>query len=315
MKRFLFYAVPLMSVWFQPSTTMAASASPMAKEFTSDIVERKNLAYVTQGGPSQTLDLYAPKKAKQVPLIVWIHGGAFLFGSKEGFPVEPVPLHLLLEGYAVASINYRLSPEAVFPAQLEDCKAAIRWLRAHADEFGIDPNRIGVWGASAGGNLAALVGTTGEVSDFEVGENLGYSSRVQAVCDFFGPTDFLQMDANRLSDGQIHNAPDSPESKLVGGPIQDNPDKVRRVNPITYVTKNAPPFLIVHGTLDRLVPFNQSQLLVAALEAAGTSVKFHPVEGGGHGQNFGAGGGCGLYADPEVAPMVKAFFATHLAVK
>jgi acetyl esterase/lipase len=103
MKRFFFYAVPLMSVWFQASTTIAGSASPMAKEFTSDIVERKNLAYVTQGGPSQTLDLYAPKKAKEVPLIVWIHGGAFLFGSKEGFPVEPVPLHLLLEGYAVAS--------------------------------------------------------------------------------------------------------------------------------------------------------------------------------------------------------------------
>ena len=90
---------------------------------------------------------------------------------------------------------------------------------------------------------------------------------------------------------------------------------MRRVNPITYVTKSAPPFLIVHGTLDRLVPFNQSQLLVAALEAAGASVKFHPVEGGGHGQNFGASGGCGLYADPEVAPMVKAFFATHLAAK
>jgi acetyl esterase/lipase len=99
-----------------------------------------------------------PKKAKEVPLIVWIHGGAFFFGSKEGFPVEPVPVHLLLEGYAVASINYRLSSEAVFPAQLEDCKAAVRWLRAHADEFGIDPNRIGVRGASAGGNLAALVG-------------------------------------------------------------------------------------------------------------------------------------------------------------
>jgi acetyl esterase/lipase len=131
-------------------------------------VQRKNLTYVTHGGPSQTLDLYSPQKTKQVPLIVWIHGGAFLFGSKEGFPVEPVPLHFLLEGYAVASINYRLSPEAVFPAQLEDCKAAIRWLRAHADNFGIDPNRIGAWGASAGGNLAALLGTTGEVRDFEV---------------------------------------------------------------------------------------------------------------------------------------------------
>jgi acetyl esterase/lipase len=314
-KSFLFRTVLLTTIWSLPLTTMAGSATSMAKEYISDIIQRKNLAYVTQGGPSQTLDLYAPEKAKQVPLIVWIHGGAFLFGSKEGFPVEPVPLHFLLEGYAVASINYRLSPEAVFPAQLEDCKAAIRWLRAKADEIGIDPNRIGVWGASAGGNLAALLGTTGEVREFEVGENLDYSSRVQAVCDFYGPTDFLQMDANRLPDGQIHNAPDSPESKLVGAPIQDNPDKVRRVNPITYVTKNAPPFLIVHGALDRLVPFNQSQLLVTALEAAGASVKFHPVEGGGHGQYFGSGGGCGLYADPEVAPLVKAFFATYLAGK
>jgi acetyl esterase/lipase len=287
----------------------------MAKVFTNDIIQRKNLAYVTNGSASQTLDLYASKKAKGVPLIVWIHGGAFLFGSKEGFPAEPIPVDFLLEGYAVASINYRLSPEAIFPAQLEDCKAAIRWLRAHADEFGIDSNRIGVWGASAGGNLAALVGTTGELRDFEVGENLGFSSRVQAVCDFFGPTDFLQMDAHRLSDGQIHDAPDSPESKLVGGPIQDNPDRVRRMNPITYVTRDTPPFLIVHGTVDRLVPFNQSQLLAAALEAAGASVKFHPVEGGGHGEYFGAGGGCGLYADPAVAPMVKAFFATHLAAK
>jgi acetyl esterase/lipase len=287
----------------------------MAKEFTSDIVERRSLAYVMHGGLSQTLDLYAPKKARKVPLIVWIHGGGFLFGTKGGFPVEPVPLHLLLEGYAIASINYRLSAEAVFPAQLEDCKAAVRWLRAHADEFGIDPDRIGVWGASAGGNLAARLGTTCEVRDFEVGDNLGYSSRVQAVCDFFGPTDFLQMDANRLPDGQIHNAPDSPESKLVGGPIQDNPDKVSRVNPITFVTKSASPLLIVHGTLDRLVPFHQSQLLAAALEAAGALVKLYPVEGGGHGVYFGAGGGHGLYADAEVEPMVKAFFATHLAAK
>ena len=108
---------------------------------------------------------------------------------------------------------------------------------------------------------------------------------------------------------------DSPESKLVGGPIQENPDKARRVNPITYVTKDVPPFLIVHGTVDRLVPFNQSQLLAAALETAGASVKFHPVEGGGHGEYFGSGGGCGLYADTAVAPMVKAFFATHLAAK
>ncbi len=284
----------------------------MTKAFTSDVVWRKDLAYVTGGGPSQTLDLYAPRQGKEVPLIVWVHGGAYLFGSKEGFPVEPVPLHLLLEGYALASINYRLSPEARFPAQLEDCKAAIRYLRAHAAEFGLDAARLGVWGASAGGNLAALLGTTGENREFDVGDNLDQASRVQAVCDFFGPTDFLQMDTHRLPDGQIHDAPDSPESRLVGGPIQEHPDKVRWANPITHVTKDAPPFLIVHGTLDRLVPFHQSQLLAVALEAASTPVKFHPVEGGGHGMFFGAGGGCGLYADPDVAPLVQAFFAAHL---
>jgi acetyl esterase/lipase len=132
-------------------------------------------AYQTHGSQDQTLDLYAPKEAKNAPLIIWIHGGAFLFGSKEGFAGEPVPLHLLFDGFAVASINYRLIPEALFPAQLEDCKAAVRWLRAHADEFGIDPNRIGVWGASAGAYLASLLGTTGETQEFDVGENLNYS--------------------------------------------------------------------------------------------------------------------------------------------
>jgi acetyl esterase/lipase len=120
------------------------------------------------------------------------------------------------------------------------------------------------------------------------------------------------MDANRLPDGQIHDAPDWPESKYVGGPIQEEPDKVKRVNPNIYVTKSSPPFLIAHGTLDRPVPFNQSQLLAAAVEADGASVKFHPVEGGWHGEYFGAGGGCGLYADQEVAPILKAFFAVHL---
>ena len=292
--------------------SVAGLASAMAKQFTSDIVKRENVAYTNEGSSAQSLDLYASKEAKNVPLIIWIHGGAFLFGSKEGFPVEPVPLGFLLDGYAIASINYRLSPEAVFPAQLEDCKAAVRWLRSHADEFGIDPNRIGVWGASAGAFLAALLGTTGGTREFDVGENLICSSRVQAVCDFFGPTDFLQMDSHRLPDGQIHNDPDSPESKLVGGPIQDNREKVGRANPITYVTKSAPPFLIVHGTQDRLVPINQSQLLAASLESAGVSVKFYPVEGAGHGVYYGAGGGFGLYADAEVEPMVKRFFAAYL---
>jgi acetyl esterase/lipase len=294
---------------------MANAAQPGSstpKEFTANIVKWENLAYVSQGSAAQALDLYAPKDGTNVPLIIWIHGGAFLFGSKDEILGEPVVLGFLLGGYAVAAINYCLSPEALFPAQLEDCKAAVRWLRAHAEKFGIDPSRIGVWGPSAGGYLATLLGVTGETHEFDVGENLNCSSRVQAVCDFFGPTDFLQMDAHRLPDGDIHNAPGSPESKLVGGPIQDNPDKVKRANPITYVTKNAPPFLIVHGTGDRLVPFNQSELLAATLKSVGAPVKFHPVEGGGHGEYVGFKGGRGLYTDPAVEPIVKEFFATYL---
>ena len=147
------------------------------------------------------------------------------------------PKEYLKDGYAGASLNYRLSQHALFPAQLEDVKAAVRWLRANAETYRLDPNRFAAWGSSAGGHLVAMLGTTGDVAEFEVGENLKMSSRVQAVVDYFGPTDFLQMDAQSLPDGLVHDAPDSPESQLVGGPIQEHQDRVARANPITYVSK------------------------------------------------------------------------------
>jgi acetyl esterase/lipase len=258
----------------------------------------RDLEYVTGGHARQKLDIYLPKEGKDLPLIINIHGGAFRTGSKEnGVPVEYVGL-----GYAVASINYRLSGHAIWPAQIEDCKAAVRWLRANAAKYGIDPDRFAAWGASAGGHLAATLGTAGWVKEFEVGENLGVSSRVQAVVDHFGPTDFLQMDAHRLPDGQVHDAADSPESQLVGGPLQQNKDKAARANPITYVTKEAPPFLICHGDADPLVPHHQSVLLEAALRRAGVPVTFYTVKGGGHGR----------FADPKVAELTKGFLAKHL---
>jgi acetyl esterase/lipase len=140
------------------------------------------------------------------------------------------------------------------------------------------------FGGSAGGHLAAMLGTAGDVKAFDVGANADVSSRVQAVVDFFGPTDFLQMDAHRLSaQAMVHDTPDSPESQLVGGPIRDNPDKVARANPITYVTKDDPPFLIVHGDADLLVPHHQSVLLEAALRKAGVSVRLVTIPGGPHG--------------------------------
>jgi acetyl esterase/lipase len=258
----------------------------------------RDLAYVTEGHPRQSLDLYVPASDAPVPLVVYIHGGAFRAGDKADRP----PLEYVAEGYALAAINYRLSQHAVFPAQIEDCKAAVRWLRAHAATYGLDPERVAAGGASAGGHLAAMVGTTGHETAFDVGEHLDVSSRVGAVLDYFGPTDFLQMDAHRLPDGMIHDTADSPESRLVGGPIQEHPDRVAQANPITYVTADAPPFLIVHGDRDPLVPHHQSELLASALEKAGVPVTFYTVEGGGHGG----------FDDPRVDELTRAFLKENL---
>lgn len=258
----------------------------------------RDVAYVTNGHERQKLDLYVPDTGENLPLIIWVHGGAWRGGDKTHYN----PKEYLKAGYAGASINYRLSQHAVFPAQIEDVKAAVRWLRANAETYRFDPNRFAAWGSSAGGHLVAMLGTTGDVAEFEVGENLGVSSRVQAVVDYFGPTDFLQMDAQSLPDGLVHDAPDSPESQLVGGHIQEHKDRVARANPITYVSKDDPPILIIHGDQDKLVPYHQSVLLHDALEEAGVTVTFYKVEGGGH----------GWFKDPKVPELTKAFLEKHL---
>lgn len=263
----------------------------------------RDLAYVDGGHERQRLDLFVPHSAHPLPLIVWIHGGAFRMGDKAGADRDnAAPLDYLARGYAVASINYRLSQHARFPAQLEDCKAAVRWLRAHATEFNLAPERVAAWGPSAGGYLSAFLGTTGSAREFDVGAHLDQSSRVQCVVDYFGPTDFLQMDAHRPPGGMVHDGADSPESQLIGGPIQEHPQRVARANPITYVTADAPPFLIVHGDADPLVPHHQSVLLAEALRDAGAPVEFHTVAGGGHGG----------FADPRVPALTEAFLALHL---
>jgi acetyl esterase/lipase len=258
----------------------------------------RDLPYVTNGHPRQKLDLYLPKDGKNLPLIINIHGGAWQGGSKE----MGVPLDYLTRGYAVASINYRLSQHAIFPAQIEDCKAAVRWLRANAVKYNLDTAHFAAWGSSAGGHLAAMLGTMGDVRTFEVGENLAFPSCVQAVVDYFGPTDFLQMDAHRLSAGQVHDPSSSPESLLIGGALQDNKDKAAKANPIRYVTKVAPPFLICHGDADPLVPHHQSELLEAALKKVGVPVTFYTVKGAGHGG----------FSDPKVPELTEEFLAKYL---
>jgi len=261
----------------------------------------RDLAYADVH-PRNKLDLFVPKSDKPLPLLVWIHGGAFMAGSKEGAG-ECLPF--LNQRYAVASINYRLSQHAVFPALVHDCKGALRWLRAHAKEYNLDAGHIGVWGSSAGGYLVAMLGVTAGVKELEgdVGGNLECSSRVQAVCDYFGPTDFLQMDSQAPPNSAIkHDAPGSPESKLLGGPIQDNKEKAAKANPITYVTKDAAPFLIVHGDADNLVPYGQSKLLQEALQKAGADSTFLTVPGKGHGG----------FPPNQYHPKVLAFFNKHL---
>ena len=194
--------------------------------------------------------------------IVSIHGGAFKFGDKADGQLTPM-LEGLKRGYAVASLNYRLSGEALFPAQIQDVKAAIRFLKANAATYKINPEKIAVWGGSAGGYLSAMLGTTGDVADLE-DKNQGnptVSSRVNAVVDWFGPINFNTMDAQfKISKkGKTdHDNADSPESLLLGKKITEATDLVQKANPTTYITPDDPPFFIQHGTQDPLVPMEQS---------------------------------------------------------
>ncbi|MFQ6036700.1 MAG: alpha/beta hydrolase fold domain-containing protein [Sedimentisphaerales bacterium] len=283
--------------WSKQQLKRAIQPKPARPGIAPNVRVLRDLEYIPGGHERHKLDLYLPQQqlSAPLPLIVWVHGGAWRGGSKDRCPA----LWFLDKGYAVASINYRLSQHAIFPAQIEDCKAAIRWLRANAKRYSLAAERIGVWGSSAGGHLVALLGTTGDVEEFEVGPNLDVSSRVQAVCDFFGPTDFLEM--GRFPSKMNHYAADSPESKLIGGPVLQNKEACRRANPITYITKDDPPFLIMHGDKDMTVPINQSELFYDALKKAGVPVTFHTVSGAGHG-----------FSGPEIDKMVDDFFDTTI---
>ena len=280
----------------------AAFAQSPSSPVPAGVKAHRDLPYIEDGHERHKLDLFVPENAKgPLPLLIWVHGGGWQAGSKENCPA--LRGGYFERGYAVASINYRLSSHAVFPAQIEDCKAAIRWLRAHAKDYGLDPSRFGVWGSSAGGHLVALIGTSGDVKEFDVGANLDQSSRVQAVCDYYGPTDFTNF--VNTPGYESHATEVSPEAKLIGGAVMKNKDKASRANPITYVSKDDPPFLIVHGDKDPTVPINQSQLLFEALKKAGASAHFHTIHNAGHG---GPG-----FAGKNIDDMVASFFDERLS--
>ncbi len=215
---------------------------------------------------SQRLDVYLPETGSgPFPVIVSIHGGAFMGCDKGDVQVTPM-LDGLKRGFAVVSINYRMSGEAKFPALVHDAKAAIRWIRGNADKYGFDPMKIVAWGGSAGGYLASMLAVSSENKDME-DLSLGYadySSAIQAAVIWYGPTNFLKMDEQLIQSGltppidQRHNGANSPESLLFGETITRIPDRVRTANPETYITDAFPPMLLQHGRKDPVVPVQQS---------------------------------------------------------
>ena len=239
---------------------------------------------------AEKLDIYLPEEGDgPFPVIISVHGGAFMFGDKADGQLNPM-LKGLNHGYAVVSINYRMSGEALFPANIKDVKAAIRWVKANAAAYKLSPTHIALWGGSAGGNLAALAGTSGGVKELEnmTMGNASQSSRVMAVVDWFGPTNFLLMDEQLKETGNgkpDHSEANSPESKVLGQKITEIPAKVKKANPETYISKDDPAFFIEHGTKDQLVPTQQSVMFYNKLKKVlgKEKVNLHLLEGAKHG--------------------------------
>jgi acetyl esterase/lipase len=260
------------------------------------VVRINDVAYAHANSKALLADLYLPQGTQQSPpVILWLHGGGWRLGDRRLGP--DLTRYFAELGYAMVSIEYRLSTEALFPAQIQDVKTAIRWVRSVAAHYGMNSSRVALWGSSSGGHLAALAATSG-VGVFEgPGSDFSeHSSAVQAVVDGYGATDFLQMDAHR---GPLEDSPNpevtrsteaertanagSFESQFLGAPINSVPELVARANPITYVSGKEPPFLILHGTNDAAVPAHQSELLFEALSKKGSEATLYLVEGLGHG--------------------------------
>ncbi|MEU8659391.1 alpha/beta hydrolase [Actinoplanes philippinensis] len=248
-----------------------------------------------------TLDLFRPETGRPpYPLVIWVHGGAWRFGTnkQDGPQLAPARIgdRILAAGYALARVTYRLSAEAAFPAPLHDVKAAVRWLRHHAGELGLDHSRFAMWGESAGGHLAALVALSGDdPAAAGTGGVQGVSDAVRAGVIWYAPSNLLTMAAQNHPEGlQDHDAPDSPESRLVGGPVQQSPKEAAAASPVNYVTPDAPPLLLVHGEQDRIVPVGQSRELYERLSALGAPAELRIVPGADH-----------CFVGADLAPLVR----------
>lgn len=276
-----------------PTPTTAASASAGS-----------TVTYCTAGGVALTMNVWLPQAGSAPhPAAVFVHGGGWEKG--DAGPVNrlsPVESGLIAQGFVVASVNYRLGPQYVWPAQIEDVKCAIRYLRASAAAYQLDAGRVGVWGSSAGGHLVAMLGTAGPSAGYDVGQYLDQSSAVQAVVDEWGPADLTASGWGPAASNVISQvfgvAPGQPSSTL------------RAASPVTYVASNDPPFLIIQGAADTTVPAGQSQELAAALRSAGVPQTLVMVQNAGHGLK--PAGGVPTPSISEVNQMVVDFFAKHL---
>ena len=260
----------------------------------------RDLVYKRVDGRNLQLDIYSPNSISHpLPVVLWIHGHRWSYGSKEQHP----SVNLISHGYIVVSLDYRLSGEAPFPAAIEDCKAAVRWLRANATTYHIDPDHIGAWGHSAGGHLAALLGTSGGVAELEgAGDNSTFSSRVQAVCDMSGPSDILELyetvsSSNNGRGGRVKSAVE----QFLGGSVEQNRAKAIAASPITYVSKDDAAFLIIHGEHDMSIPLSQGEVFVEKLKATGVDATLEIATGRGH-----------SIGSPRFANEIIGFFDKHL---
>jgi len=293
----------LLTLFFDPRGRECAFGQPSGPNSVKIV---RDIPYVPGGDPAQKLDLYLPEQPsdKPLPLVIWIHGGGWEAGSKDGCYFQ----FLVGQGYAAASIEYRFSQKALFPAQIQDCQAAIRWLRSNSKKYNIDPKHFGVGGDSAGGHLSALVGTAGGKKAFApIGGNEGESDRVQAVVDFYGPADFnavmSQAAADKTKSAFNFNHGD-PYSKLIGVDLGADTAKGDAVSPVHYVGRDSPPFLILHGSVDNLVPFAQSVELQDDLHKVGVEAILQRFPNSGHGGP--------AFNLPAVHQLIKDFFDKYL---
>ncbi|MDF1850223.1 MAG: alpha/beta hydrolase [Verrucomicrobiales bacterium] len=256
----------------------------------------KDIVFAEADGIELKLDIYRPVQKSEAPLpvVLWIHGGGWLKGSKDNCKAAFLAQH----DFAVVSVGYRLTTVAQWPAQIEDCYTAVRWVRENADTYGFDPDRIGAWGGSAGAHLAAILGTRPAGKEKT-------SSRVQAVCDWYGPTDLLTMPPNVVSEKRTkEQVAQSNGAKLLGAPVPDIPEKAKDASAFYHVTKDDPPFLIMHGSADPGVPVTQSQRFHDALKKAGVASELVILEGAGHGGKE--------FQTQEVKETVRNFFEENL---